>query len=90
MVNNENSLTFYVVKNIAKNIFFQYWMNIDDADAGKCLRFLTDLGREEIESLDAARSADPGKRDSQRRLAEELTRPKESVDFRATDRDTVS
>ena len=29
---------------------------------------------EEIEALDAARAADPGKRESQRRLAEELTR----------------
>lgn len=54
--------------------FYQYWINVDDADAGKCLRFLTDLCREEIEALDAARAADPGRRESQRRLAEELTR----------------
>jgi tyrosyl-tRNA synthetase len=54
--------------------FYQYWINIDDADAGKCLRFLTEVLREEVESLDAARSADPGKRESQRRLAEEITR----------------
>jgi tyrosyl-tRNA synthetase len=53
--------------------FYQYWINVDDADAGKCLRFLTELGREEIESLDAARTTDPGKRESQRRLAEALT-----------------
>jgi tyrosyl-tRNA synthetase len=53
--------------------FYQYFINVDDADAGKCLRFLTELSREEIEALDAARSADPGKRESQRRLAEELT-----------------
>jgi tyrosyl-tRNA synthetase len=54
--------------------FYQYWINVEDADAGKCLRFLTDLSRNEVESLDAARAADPGKRESQRRLAEELTR----------------
>jgi tyrosyl-tRNA synthetase len=54
--------------------FYQYWINVDDADAGKSLRFLTELAREEIETLDAARAADPGKRESQRRLAEELTR----------------
>ena len=54
--------------------FYQYWINVDDADAGKCLRFFTDLTRDEVESLDAARAADPGKRESQRRLAEELTR----------------
>jgi tyrosyl-tRNA synthetase len=52
---------------------YQYLINVEDTDAGKCLRFLTDLSHEEIESLDAARAADPAKRDSQRRLAEELT-----------------
>ncbi len=29
--------------------FYQYWINVDDADAGKCLRFLTELEREEVE-----------------------------------------
>lgn len=54
--------------------FYQYWLNIDDADAGKCLRYFTDLGREEIEALDAARQQSPEARQSQRRLAEEVTR----------------
>ncbi len=54
--------------------FYQYWINVDDADAGKCLRFLTELPHEEIEQLDRQRAADPARRDSQRRLAEELTR----------------
>ncbi len=54
--------------------FYQYWINVDDADAGGCLRMLTELDAEEIESLDAARESDAGKRDSQRRLAEELTK----------------
>ena len=53
--------------------FYQYWINVDDADAGGCLRMLTELSHEEIESLDAARESDPGKRESQKRLAEELT-----------------
>ena len=54
--------------------FYQYWINVDDADAGKCLRFLTELPHEEIDALDAARATDPGKRDSQRRLAEAASR----------------
>lgn len=54
--------------------FYQYWFNTDDADAGTCLRMLTELTREEIEALDAARESDPGKRESQKRLAEELTK----------------
>jgi tyrosyl-tRNA synthetase len=54
--------------------FYQYWIRTEDADVGRCLRMLTTLPREEIESLDAARQQDAAKRDSQRRLAEELTR----------------
>lgn len=54
--------------------FYQYWINVDDGDAGGCLRMLTELEREEIESLDTLREADAGKRESQRRLAEELTK----------------
>lgn len=54
--------------------FYQYWINVDDGDASKCLRYFTDLSREEIEALDAARATDPAKRESQRRLAEEITR----------------
>jgi tyrosyl-tRNA synthetase len=54
--------------------FYQYWINVEDADVGNCLRMLTTLDRGEIEALDAARRGDPARRDSQRRLAEELTR----------------
>jgi len=54
--------------------FYQYWIRVDDADVGRCLRMLTTLAREEIESLDATRAHSPERRDSQRRLAEELTR----------------
>lgn len=53
--------------------FYQYWINVADEDAGKCLRFLTELDREEIESLDRSRAEQPHLRDSQRRLAESLT-----------------
>ncbi|PQO41868.1 tyrosine--tRNA ligase [Blastopirellula marina] len=53
--------------------FYQYWINVADEDAGKCLRFLTELDREEIESLDKAREEEPHKRQSQKRLAEALT-----------------
>ena len=54
--------------------FYQYWINTDDSDAGGCLRMLTELAHDQIEALDAVRLSDPGQRDSQRRLAEELTR----------------
>src|SRR4051812_9623115 len=54
--------------------FYQYWVRIDDADVSRCLRMLTSLSHEEIETLDMAREADAAKRESQRRLAEEVTR----------------
>lgn len=54
--------------------FYQYWINVADADAGKCLRMLTELPHAEIEALDASRAAEPHKRESQKRLAAELTR----------------
>lgn len=53
--------------------FYQYWINVDDADAGKCLRFLTELSREEIEQLDHSRETEPHRNESQKRLAKELT-----------------
>ncbi len=55
-------------------LFYQYWINMPDDDAGTCLRFLTELPREEIEALDQARRDEPQRRESQRRLAEEITR----------------
>lgn len=54
--------------------FYQYWINLDDDDAGRCLLRLTELSLDEIRSLDASRVANPAARDTQKRLASELTR----------------
>jgi tyrosyl-tRNA synthetase len=54
--------------------FYQYWINLDDADAGRCLLRLTELPLDEIRDLDAQRAAAPAARATQKRLAEELTR----------------
>ncbi len=53
--------------------FYQYWINLDDADVDKCLRFFTDLGEEEIDGIVADHEKDAGRRGAQRRLATELT-----------------
>ena len=54
--------------------FYQYWINVEDADVGRCLRLFTDLTQDEVAALDAARVADPSQRASQRTLAEGITR----------------
>jgi tyrosyl-tRNA synthetase len=53
--------------------FYQYWVNVDDRDAGAYLRYFTFLSREEIEALDAETAERPHARAAQRRLAQELT-----------------
>ena len=32
-------------------LFYQYWINLDDADVGQCLRFFTDLDRQEVDAV---------------------------------------
>lgn len=53
--------------------FFQFWLNSDDRDVEKWLRYFTFFSLEEIAGLMAEQAADPGKRPAQRRLAEEMT-----------------
>ena len=53
--------------------FYQYWINLDDADVGRCLRFFSDLGKDEIDALLAEHQANPSQRSAQCRLAAELT-----------------
>ena len=40
--------------------FYQFWINVDDRDVGRYLRYFTLLSREEIEALDEATEARPG------------------------------
>jgi tyrosyl-tRNA synthetase len=53
--------------------FFQYWINVTDADVGQYLRYFTFLSREEIEALEAETLDRPAARAAARRLAEEIT-----------------
>ena len=54
--------------------FYQFWLNQDDRDVVKYLKYFTFLGREEIDTLEKKVQTDPGKREAQRRLAEEVTK----------------
>jgi len=53
--------------------FYQFWLNVDDRDAGKYLRYFTLFGREEIESLDQATAERPERREAQQVLARDMT-----------------
>ena len=53
--------------------WYQYFVNVADADAGRYLRMFTNLALEEIEGLEKDVAERPHLRAAQRRLAEELT-----------------
>lgn len=54
--------------------FYQFWLNTDDRDVIKYLKFFTFLDRAGIEVLEQSVVDDPSSRAAQRRLAEEVTR----------------
>ena len=54
--------------------FYQFWLNTDDSDAGRYLRYFTFLGRAAIDQLEEATRTAPESRDAQRALAREVTR----------------
>ena len=54
--------------------FYQFWLNQDDRDVIKYIKYFTFLEKEEIESLEVSVQEEPHKRQAQKRLAEEVTR----------------
>jgi tyrosyl-tRNA synthetase len=53
--------------------FYQFWINADDRDVGRYLRYFSFRGAGEIEELEKATAERPAARLAQRALAEELT-----------------
>lgn len=53
--------------------FYQFWLNVSDADAVRYIKIFTSLERGEIDALTARHAADPSRRVLQKRLAEEVT-----------------
>ncbi len=54
--------------------FYQFWINVEDADVASLLRWYTFLPQEEIAGIVAAHEQEPHKREAQRRLASEMTK----------------
>lgn len=53
--------------------FYQYWLNTEDADTGRYLRFFTLLPLDEIAALEQETAERPEARKGQERLASEIT-----------------
>jgi tyrosyl-tRNA synthetase len=53
--------------------FYQFWLNTEDRDVVRYLKFFTLLGREEIDALAESVEREPGKRVAHRKLAAEAT-----------------
>lgn len=54
--------------------FYQFWLNVADADAANYIRIFTFLPKEEIDELTVKHNEAPHERILQRKLAEEVTR----------------
>ncbi|RIV37862.1 tyrosine--tRNA ligase [Micromonospora radicis] len=53
--------------------FYQFWINVDDRDVGRYLRYFSFRSRDELEALEKETAERPAGRAAQRALAEELT-----------------
>ena len=53
--------------------FYQFWLNTDDRDAVRYLKFFTYLAAERIEDLEEATAREPERRHAQRELARQVT-----------------
>jgi len=53
--------------------FYQFWYNTDDRDVIKFINYFTFLEQAEIAELEVATEENPGARQAQKRLAEEMT-----------------
>ena len=54
--------------------FYQFWINQDDRDVVKYLKYFTFLSKDEIDELAEKVQKEPWNREAQRRLAEEVTK----------------
>ena len=53
--------------------FYQFWLNVTDADAEKYIKIFTELSKGEIDELIRLQHEDPSQRPLQKRLAKEIT-----------------
>jgi tyrosyl-tRNA synthetase len=54
--------------------FYQFWLNVDDRDASRYLKYFTFFEQQQIAEIEAASGREPERRHAQRALAREVTR----------------
>lgn len=54
-------------------VFYQFWVNVDDADVGRYLRYFSFRDHDALAELEKATQLRPAAREAQRALAQELT-----------------
>lgn len=73
MGKSERGALWLDAKRTSPYAFYQYWINVSDADVLMCLRFLTELPEAEIQSLQTSLQTEPHLRAAQKKLAQWLT-----------------
>lgn len=71
---SEGNAIFLDEKSTSPYEFYQFWLNQQDADAIKYLKYFTFLSYEEIGELEQQTQGNPRARAAQRRLAQEVTK----------------
>lgn len=69
----ESGSVWLDAKRTSPYAFYQFWLNVSDADAEKYIKIFTELTQEEIAALVQEQAEDPGRRPLQKRLAKEIT-----------------
>jgi tyrosyl-tRNA synthetase len=70
---SESGAVFLNAERTSPYAFYQFWLNCEDVQVGKYLKFYTFLERDRIEELLAAHAENPGARAAHRALAGHLT-----------------
>jgi tyrosyl-tRNA synthetase len=70
---SEKGAVYLTADRTSPYAFYQYWINVGDADVASYLRWFTFLGREPIEAILTEHKSAPDQRFAQRTLAREMT-----------------
>jgi len=70
---SETGAVWLTAERTSPYAFYQFWLNAADGDVIRFLKIFTFIPVEEIAAIEAAHTAEPGKREAQRTLARHMT-----------------